>query len=399
MRLNALRTAATVRVSVAGTQVGVFRLDDTTVAVPVPDTTGPVALTVDLNGVRAAEGVVTVHGFEAIRAGPRVSSFPNPWPANGPTALAFQDGRLVRLDYRDNSATVLTPDTNLGWPCFLLPIPSAADPGLVAVAGRSGPSSCGFMTAVPVSAGASPADTSYWSGWSWGTGVDLAEGRWLISGDNSTFLADSTAPGGARASVCGESANMIVSPRRDRVVPLCGNDAWFDSTAAGAPVIDVSRYTVAYHIAGIGWLVAAAFTEGGDTLFAVGTSQLVAVAAATGAVLGRMSHDYFPRDTYIHTAAVMADPGRPWLYVLGWADGHTPVPFIDVYDRSSLARVARLRIPPWAAASVPSINSTRGDWTVLVSPAERRLYATMTNWAGFYYGTQETSVLVFDLMP
>jgi len=71
----------------------------------------------------------------------------------------------------------------------------------------------------------------------------------------------------------------------------------------------------------------------------------------------------------------VADPGRPWLYVVGWADAATAVPFIDVYDRGSLARVARLRVPAWAAPSVPSITHPRrldppGE------PVERRLFAT-----------------------
>jgi hypothetical protein len=355
------------------------------VVVQLPDTNGAVSLLVALrSSPRALPLSVVVHGYRGIADGPRVDGDPYPWPGGGaPTALAFQDGRLVLLDYRTNSAGPLTADTNLGSPCNSQPVPSALA-GLVVVAPRSG-NVCGQVVAVPVTSGAGPADT----GWALGTyrpTAHLGVRAWLI-GDPGYLDWRRPGDSGFLMLNC-EAGRMVMSPRGDRVVPLC---------YGSAPVVDTRSPGVAYSVTTFRWLDAAEFTAGGDTLFlaggdSAGTAMVLAVDALTGREIARAQSGAG------ESTALAADPIRPWLYV--WSLRPGPVWYVDVLDRGTLSHVAALRVPSPAVAAGPAAAFATGYWTLILSPVERVLYATLDNEAAASaQAAKPTWVLKFDLMP
>lgn len=391
MRSSAFAGADSLPTVITGTEtltVRSFGADSASVL--LPDTNGSLTLSVRLrSGTVLPSLSVRVHGFRAITAGPSVSGKVYPWPVGGvPAALAFHGNRLVSLDFRYNTAIPLTADTNLGSRCFLHPMPSA-EPGFVVVAPHDSTDNCtGKIVAVPTSSLAGPADSGPVGGWPSQLAAHLRRGRWLLAVGNDTRLSSDGSVG------CGQTYGFVVSPRGDRVVPLCG-------AATGSPVIDAASSVVAYTFPEARWIWAAGFDQNGDTLFAVredslGHSDLIAADATTGRVLSQVPRASLGAADW--SAALVSDPGRPWLYVLGWTD--SLLPYFDVLDRATLTRVATLRLPSWAGAAVPRApwGHHVGDWTLLVSPLERRLYAMMDN-EPWPVAEKPISVLTFDLMP
>jgi len=363
------------------------------VLVALPDTNGWVTLRVRFRTAAPVSASVRVHGFSGGAQGPRVDGLPYAWPSGGaPTALAFQDGRLVLVDYRTNVALRLTADSNLGSPCLNGPVPSATEPGLVVVAPQLSASTCGSLIAVPISPSAASADTGPTPFYYW-PAIHLGRGRWLVS-EKRDLVLYAKAPSGDFSPTfipCSQPTSYAVSPRRDRVVPT---QCWL--SLQEVPVIDPLAGGVAYSIAGLTFDGGAAFSDGGDTLYVVGTDTLsrtlvFALDATSGRKLGAATL------AVGGASGMAADPGRPWIYIMGVADGQ---PYVDVIERASLAHLARLRVPLWAVESAGRFFSSYLPWVLVMSPVQRQLLLTVNNWSTLYQNPAEpTYVLRFDLLP
>lgn len=359
------------------------------VLVALPDTDGMIALSIRLVSGDATMDSVRVHGFVSLATapGPAVDAIA-PWPRGGATALGFQGGRLVLLDYRLGTSTPLTPDTGLGHGCQQVPVPSATEEGLVAIAsligGGGNSSTCAPLIAVPVAPSAAAPDTgpqpySIWPA------MHLKRGHWLVSFKYDFRIFRRDAPGAftelLRNVACSQPEGFTISPRRDRIVPVgC-------YAAAGVPVFDPRTPGVAYVLAALQYTETGDFSDAGDTLFQVGGDTLglhglFAIDAATGHVLAANSFEVYAYD-------VRLDPGGKWIYVAGAAGGTSGPPIVAVYDRSTLARVATLREP----AGTISVPVLRGDLEILFDAAGRRLYLALND------TRNPVQVLQFDLMP
>jgi hypothetical protein len=375
------------------------------VLVQMPDTNGSVALSIHLRAFDKPLGSVRVHGFRSAGFGPRVEGAPYPWPGSGaPRALAFQDGRLVLLDYRYGTASPLTADTALGSPCLAGPVPSATEPGLVVVSSHSALGVCGPMVAVPVTPGAAGPDTGppppvYFAA------MQLGRGRWLINRKYWFDLRVRTPSGGFTTVVADipgdEASTFAISPRGDRVVPVqCGSD----QSPAGPPVFEPDLPSVAYTLPALSNLGGAAFSAGGDTLYVSGLDSLassglfLSLDASSGRILGRAKLGSAPAGQYTSSSSVAVDANRPWVYVADERDGR---PYIIVFDGASLARAATLRVPTQAIQlGQGDLRLTYGIYVLVTSPGERRLYLTVNNQTASGPGPSvATYVLAFDLMP
>ncbi len=360
------------------------------IAVQLIDTNGTVQLSVHLkSGVQLVDSV-RVYGFVGAGAGPgpAVTGWLYPWPTRGAgTALGFQSGRLVLLDFGLKTSSPLAPDTGLGHGCLSGPVPSASGPGLVVVSSLVGSgtvgssASCGPLIALAVGSGSAVPDTGPPPDAGWPS-VHLSRGVWLIGHKYSMDIVVGSVPTGFRTTAagipCSQPAGFVVSPRGDRVVPgRCG-------AAGGVPVFGLDTAGAAYTVTAIRETWGGEFTAGGDTLFqaaddSVGQSTLLELDAASGRVLARVPIDEIGLDVRI-------DPNGAWIYVAGAAGG-AGAPFVSVFDRTTLARVATLRIPAGA------VYPLTGDFEMVSNARDRRLYLTIND------RSAPVSVYTFDLMP
>jgi hypothetical protein len=374
-------------VTVGADTLPAWRGGPDTALVLLPDTGGTIHLAVRLHRGGVAFADVTVHGLVSAAPGPLTGDMaPYPWPADGqPTALAVQQGHLVLANYLTNSYRALTSDTDLWNPSclgrFPVPFPSASDPSLVGVA-----HGCGPLEAVPVAAGAPAADTGPpTSGW---TALHLSRGHWLVAIKNRGLLFEARQPDGSFAdtdTLVGDGLTMsyVVSPDRTRVIP--------SHHCCALVAIDPAVPSVAFTVTGVGHTGGAAFSEGGDTLFAVvrdsaNTPALLAVDAASGARLRSVPVGYWD-------LGVVVDPGRPWLYLVGVEGGFTQGQLaVYVYDRASFTRIATVRVP---AAALPPNNSAAlaGVYVPILDPVRRQLYLTNNSFVDPEF------VFHFDLFP
>lgn len=352
-----------------------------TALVLLPDTAGDVELAVRLHSGGIAFATVTVHGMRSAGPGPVEgygrAPYPFPWPdAGSPTALAIHNGRLVLVDYHTDTYTALTADTDL-WvgaygQQFPNPVPSATDRRLVSVSHGTGP-----LEAVPIAADAPAPDSGPPNAGL--TQIHLSRGNWLVSYKNQGLQLITRSPAGALVFAAKVEGSYVVSPRGDRVVPTQTIGGLF----AFEPTAPAFVYRVGTYAGG------AAFSEGGDTLFAVvndsGPVHLVALDATTGARLREVP-------VWSGELEVVVDPGRPWLYLVGveggFVSGHIAV---YVYDRASFARIATLVVPD---SAVPPNSSAHlaGMYVPILDPVRRALYVTMN------YFVDPQFVFHFDLM-
>ena len=189
-------------------------------------------------------------------------------------------------------------------------------------------------------------------------------GNW-VAGDRHALYASTRTTQTLLQQV--ETARAVLSPRGDRAAP----DGGWVNLALGVPVFGAGPpVTVAYRLPGDACF-GADFSSRGDTLFiglgSRGSSAAVvaAVDATTGSVLAQT-------DSVVlnGTSKVLAEPDRPWIYVLGFADnGASERPRIYVIDRRSMKVVAHLDLP--SGAWPATIHGWLG--TFLDAP-NRRLY-------------------------
>lgn len=359
--------------------------------VQLPDTNGPLSLSVAISHGRRSGLGITTYGFAASRSGPPVDGAPQVWPGGGaPTALAISNGRLVLIDYRLETAQPLSSDSGLGSPWLDGPGLSATDSGLVVIARWPGP-----MIAVPVRPGAPPPDTGPTPS-EFYPAVHLATGTWLQSRKHWLEVRVRQPDGSfvsSAAASCEEPTRFAISPGASLVVPIgCSPNA------ARMPIYNAATRSLAYRLSFLSGIGGAGFSRTGDTLFLTGTdslngnSWLYAIEPTAGVPLARVALD----DWWY--ADVLVDPTLPRLYVADIDAACNAA--VAVFDRRTLQQLATLRAP---ASAVPHDWGCDYSWHyILAIDSERHhLYLTVNHRSGAVALTPlpASYVLVFDLLP
>jgi hypothetical protein len=359
------RMATLPTVLIRDTAATVTRLDSITVAVQLPIATGQVSVSVQAPGVDPLPQYAQLAGFDAYLTGPDLVSYPEIWPPGSaiPSIIAIRDGRLVRIDLRSGSPVAILPDTNFEARC--VPVPGlSGTPNVVAVAPAADDTTCGRVEAwslwpTPLEVDSGPSLGSL-SRYQIGTPVlYVGTGKWLVARQDSIRLEVRGADGSYTHTGFPYSGatRFAVSPRGDRALPLWGGGL------APTPVYDLPSGAVAYTVPpGVAYVSeGAAFSEAGDTLFVAIGTDVEALDATSGAVLGQVAIPAFG------VADLAVDPGRPWLYVL--ADNNSPK--VYAVDRRTLSLAGRL--------GPGNVGEAAGaeEWRLVLSPSERRLYVVL----------------------
>lgn len=363
-------------VLIQDTAVAVTRLDSITVLVRLPVASGTLALRVQAPGVDAVPQDIQLVGLDTTWAGPPLVSLPEVWPAGSPvpSVVAIADRHLVDLDLRFSTMSQVLPESTVDARCMSAP-GLAADPNILVVATASD-SACGPLEAWTIRPQPSVVDSGPAFGYPnpyYQSALYVGPGKWLLSRMDSIILATRDANGGYAHTVFPlfEATRFKVSPRGDRALPVGGRGS--------VPVFDLPSGEVAYTIEGKA-ILAAAFSEGGDTLFvADDTGGLQVRDATTGNQLGTV---LVPASFGIWD--IVVDEGRPWLYALV-SYGYSPSVF--VVDRRTLTIAGRF------ANATGAEVAGENFWRAVLSPAERRLYVVVPNFG------PPSWILEYSLLP
>jgi len=335
--------------------------DDSTLAVPIPDTMGTLELR--LEGAAPLPSLV-VHGFEGYQESVPVDGYIHQWPAVGfPTAVALNSGHVARIDFRLGTASTFPlAGPSLTTDCLAAPTPSADDPAVVLTASVSQSGACNRLyawdTRTGVSVDSGPVPWYYWPT------IRLGPGKWLVSYKsylvlfsltaNDTFLAGANIP-------CNKPTGFRISPNLRRVVPVACTPV-----SGPTPIFDVPSGAIVAHAPGAA--ASAAFSTTGDTLFVsvpngIG-STLYAVASDDATVLATAS-------IAANVQAIDVDASGRWLFAAAQDD---TVPVVYVLDQQTLTPLATLRRP--AATQIPSGEHRFNFmyWQILTSQSASELY-------------------------
>jgi hypothetical protein len=257
--------------------------------------------------------------------------------------------------------------------------------------GRIAAMNCsGRMLSVSLAPGSAAADTGPGGGGRFA--AQLAQGRWLIAYHHgvSSYMRNASAGWDAATTPyhIEEPFNIAVSPRGDRAAVM-GRD----NQGTGMPVFSAASANPAYFLTGFHELWAGAFSDNGDTLFAVGVAAAGAapffsvLAASDGTVLKSVP-------AWSGTYHLLLDPAGKWIYLVGAVRDTTVasnvlLPALQVVDRATFAPVTLLQGPPGA-------DVLRSDVYPILSPAESRLYIVATC---SFCSAGTVPIFAFDLMP
>ncbi len=368
-----VRPLADLPVALAGAEtLAVRHVDDSTFAMTIPDTNGTLAI--ELRGAAAPETVsVRAYGFVDRRVAASLRNARLTSAAGGPRLIGDDSVNLVRLDLQTLAAETLPAglhraDCGHG--------PGAGYGGRLVLFGDA--TRCDFARVfVPLAGGGFTLEDSLAT--VIGPSLFLASigaGTWIKAGSN-TFQILHAGSGAVVLPLGGSDYDVALSPRGDRAVPL-------NAQAAAIPVFDATGAQV-YAIASSQELPAAVFSPGGDTLFVAptvnGAMRLTAIDATSGAGLGSAPGG---------GSGLALDPDGRFLY----AFVNTGAAVIDVYDRFTLALVARLR------SSVPLGGCAGGcrHPQMVIDAAARQLIVAV----GDSYGSLSPAPVVvarYDLLP
>lgn len=359
--------------------LAVRRLDDTTVAAQLPDLPGTQSLHVLALDVLDFPIAIELRGFESAGSGPILSGRLQVLPRGPPTVVGTGVRGAVVWNLQSTITTPL-PDS--------LHDPMCAEGVGLSYAGVALRPNCTYSDrwwSWRVRPALELVDDSLCGGYYGDIAFELGPGRGLRMApyEVSRSYRDSLTCSLSHL-VWASASDVIISPRGDRAVIIAqgyGSRHYLDPANAplGMPVLDVEAGRIAYEVASLHGPSGAAFSNEGDTLFAVGRDDsgrqqvLLALRAADGRLLRRQFLEP-------HTSqAIAVDPTRPWVYVSVSACAEPDVRTeLLVFDRRSLALLARLGVPDGASA----FACGEPDETHIVpSPAEQRVYLL---WAPHY---------------
>lgn len=352
-----------------------------------PSTPGLFDVLVGFGGrAPAAVGTVQLAGRYAgvWNVGP-IGGRPQVWPGSPQSSFAIlMDSGLALVDPRVRTIRRVLPRSVADINCMNGVGPATG--GQVAVMNCSG-------VTVPVQPEARSIGIDTGPGGGGRFVAQLAPGRWLHADQNGVSSLLRNATGGWDTATTPyqieEPFDVVVSPRGDRAV-IIGRD-WLGT---GMPVFSASSPNPVYFLTGFHELWGAAFSDGGDTLFAVGppaadsAPNLTVIAASNGDVLTSVP-------AWPGTYRLQLDPRGRWIYLAGAVQDPAAVtyrslaPALEVLDRGTLAPVTLLHAPF-------GTDIGNADLYPVVSPAEPRLYL-VASCAFCSAGT--VPIYAFDLMP
>ena len=387
LRSSSFDNSTPVLVRLADRTLTSVALDSNRREVYLPDTSGPVELTVRFPGVVDVPFALTVRGFVRVFSGAPIASVLRP-VAGSAMLLGSTNSDLLRLDPRTGNAS---PITGLPAGAHDLLCGSRSFISLQAsrvVTSRTVPGG-GCMLRVWEAASGIVVDSLYYN-FFW-AGAWLGQNTWLIN--NKTFTYRVT-PGSAPVQLdnVNQPDEFLPSPSGTRLFPMLGG-----YNISGTPVYDASL-APAYVLAPFDKLFGLAFAATGDTAFVVArsgpaTMRLRAFDPETGTSFGEEDITATGPDR------LAAEPAMHWLYLADaeW-DGQVRRVAIRVYDRRTLREVAVLRIP---AASQQDFTDPY-DFVPVIDVAQRKLYLVAasygpeiaTNGAPFH----PTTIVEFDLL-
>ncbi len=394
------RTAATVRVFLAGRPLPLRPIDDSTLAADVPDTNGVFTLRVELDGVAVGTGDVRLHGYESSHPLPHFDGSLLPWPPGEGTLLGSMGysagaSRLYLVDPAAGTTTRFLDDSLFDGACGspgsgigpdgrrVLVLPSAgAGPGQNCPVRAVDPTPPGTVvdTAPGFILGFTP----------WVSGVRLPGGHWVMSSKHFLRLARRETWGWSDSLYYNYSGALrfAVSPTGEFVVPVGGY-------AAGPSLVPILRSADLLAPTLLPGLVTdwtAVFTPSGDTVYIQGgdpysptwPDTLFAVDARTGVRLGGVAAPRLFDD-------LATDVARPWLYALT-ADSSAGGATLTIYDRRTMQVVAVQH-----AAGTAPWNAHDGDAFLALDASARRLHAVLTS--NLLGGSAPSVAFTFSLMP
>lgn len=366
-------------------QLATTRVNDSTVSVDLPDTSGDFQLRLEYRGAERS-GSVTLVGFKGRTETVALTGWPIRTAPGSPVLIAAAESNLVRLDLATGSVADL-PIAHTAT-CAISPGPSFRDSTVVAQSRDATP--CGKPRGwrfAPTVLAVDSAPYLYAADRLW---AELALDTWLKTDHHHlTIYRDGQL---TLLEQLEEGERAVLSPDRSRAIVL--------TTIAPnhVPVLLTAPGTIAFRLPLLS-AEAAAFSANGDTLFAAGYSafapdaplRLVSVDAAFGAVLGQV-------DDSLLTALwdMVLDPDAPWLYGVELTDTLVSIwqPRIDVFDRRTLRFLGRIRPPATATCAYFPC----GQVGLAIDRATRTLYAFDVEGWGSGFGIP-AAVFRFDLVP
>lgn len=369
-------------------RLAVARVDDSTLSVDLPDTSGNLALRLLYRGKQRV-GSITLVGFAGHTETIALTGWPHHEAPGSPIVIAAAESSLVRLDLRTGAAV----DLGIGHSgtCAISPGPSYRDSVIVAqaIVGTTcdEPKAWRFKPTVALVDSdpllATPADRLW---------AELAPSTWLRTAHHDlTIYKDGQI---TLFEQLEEGEREVLSPDRSRAVVLTTN------APNHVPVILTAPGSIAFRLPLLS-TEAVAFTPGGDTIFAAGYAafsigqplRLLAVSAATGAVLTQRD------DALPQLWDLVLDPDAPWMYGVAAEPADTSGPYwqpvIQVFDRRTLQPLGRIR-PPSTAACVSGLCGQVG---LAIDAVARKAYAfDIEGWGSSFFNTP-TGIFRFELVP
>jgi hypothetical protein len=365
-------------------------VNDSTVAVRLPDGNGPVMLVVDVPGFAPDTSALTLHGFDKAEVGPLLSGFLQVVPGQ-PWVVGAGDPGLVEVDVRANAGLRSWPDTVHSPDCTWGVGPSIR-PGHYVLFGKAPGGACTHPWVWRYGAPLERVD-SLWAAEDMWSLAEIGPGGIVAGADDALTIAHCDAAGCVPRFYMNQGG-ALTGVTIGRVAGRAVLHSWFGwlvDAASGDTLRRMSWYTGApfHHVEG------AAFTTGEDTAFVVASqaatwSRLLVVDPASGELLDTLS---LPG---VQAFDVARDLARPWLHVfvlegIGLA---SLVPQLIILDQGTRAPVAGLRAPSSEALSLTQWHQFR----IVLDPAMDALYVVATVQVYDAHGIR-ARILRFRLLP
>lgn len=363
----------------------VQRLDSVTLEARVPDTSGTLALNLDV-GHHVPLGSIVVHGLLSTHViGQPVNSFivPMPWPRSRSTFLVGVPAGYQVVDSRTGSVNPFFPTSRFTTAdCFASPSAAGGD-WLVLTTAVPNTLQCRSWLVVPAGGALVPMDSL-----SFRAHGHLVDGTWISI--SQWMISQRSSIGASSAVNYGEASLIAVSPAGNRGVPLGGRvyGGPFPLFQAG-PKVDSVAVPPSWGS------IAAAYDASGDTVYMLGARwvsggpKLMILDAVGGDTL-RTITDSLPAAYHpFPTMDLAVDPLRPWIYVASVDSARLT---LVVYDRASLKVAAMLHAPYGMAISYPAVR-------IALDALGRKLGVVVINQAFWTLDQTGMRVFSFDLLP
>lgn len=371
-------------VTIGSSSAPVTVIDDSTISVSLPQTTGSFDVWVSAGGGRTEVGLLRLVGFRDTYPGPVFSGTPY-WlvPGGPPLLIGEGDHGGAILDVAHNTALQITPDSIHSPDCAITVGPTYAQGTWVFTGSNTG-GGCRYPRAWAIgpSYALTAADSlgAQRNSEAWWVMAQPGPQRWVFDWNNNMYLIDCSIPACSFNSR-GDGNNVsriLVSPKSGRFLMLPSYPP------RHTVVYDAARMDTAYTLPrteGSG-----AFSFDGDTLFLLGyDSGGLAHIEARVASTGQLGYDLALSSLGVSTVGdldVAVDPLRPWLYIALTASDQisysgtseeTVVPVLVVVDRNTWRVVG---VAPGGPMVLPVNGGYQG--TLVPSPTEKAIYIVET---------------------